>query len=180
MLSDLHCVIENRLTRQYRMSLIMCFEIRPRLENSSSKFYQKIYFVPKGAIMKKTFSHVKTTWGLNKLVNHLIVLNGQLVPRCPSLIQTFFPYQNRCFNTPLQGQGLQDVKNVVRKNVEGGLRDGGLTLQGDATIPRHQFFAAYVCHRNQLTLKAWEKAVQELDDLLRNPKHPLSLEIEFF
>ncbi|XP_020626565.1 mitochondrial Rho GTPase 1-A-like [Orbicella faveolata] len=39
-------------------------------------------------------------------------------------------FQNRCFNTPLQGQGLQDVKNVVRKNVEGGLRDGGLTLQG--------------------------------------------------
>lgn len=39
-------------------------------------------------------------------------------------------FQNRCFNTPLQGQGLQDVKNVVRKNVEGGLHDGGLTLQG--------------------------------------------------
>ncbi|KAJ7386250.1 Mitochondrial Rho GTPase 2 [Desmophyllum pertusum] len=39
-------------------------------------------------------------------------------------------FQNRCFNTPLQGQGLQDVKNVVRKNVECGLRDGGLTLQG--------------------------------------------------
>lgn len=39
-------------------------------------------------------------------------------------------FQNRCFNTPLQGQGLQDVKNVVRKNVEGGLQDGGLTLKG--------------------------------------------------
>jgi len=55
---------------------------------------------------------------------------------CPSLIQTLFLYQNRCFNTPLQGQGLQDVKNVVRKNVEGGLRDGGLTLQGGATVLR--------------------------------------------
>lgn len=39
-------------------------------------------------------------------------------------------FQNRCFNTPLQGQGLQDVKNVVRKNVENGLRDGALTLKG--------------------------------------------------
>lgn len=39
-------------------------------------------------------------------------------------------FQNRCFNTPLQGPGLQDVKNVVRKNVPDGLRDDGLTLQG--------------------------------------------------
>lgn len=48
-----------------------------------------------------------------------------------SLTPISFLHQNRCFNTPLQGQGLQDVKNVVRKNVEGGLRDDGLTLQGD-------------------------------------------------
>ena len=48
-----------------------------------------------------------------------------------SLTPISFLHQNRCFNTPLQGQGLQDVKNVVRKNVEGGLHDGGLTLQGD-------------------------------------------------
>lgn len=39
-------------------------------------------------------------------------------------------FQNRCFNTPLQGQGLQDVKNVVRKNVPTGLRNNGLTLEG--------------------------------------------------
>ncbi|KXJ23686.1 Mitochondrial Rho GTPase 1-A [Exaiptasia diaphana] len=39
-------------------------------------------------------------------------------------------FQRHCFNSPLQGQGLQDVKNVVRKNVGSGLRDGGLTLQG--------------------------------------------------
>lgn len=39
-------------------------------------------------------------------------------------------FQNRCFNTPLQGQGLQDVKNVVRKNVPSGLRDNSLTLEG--------------------------------------------------
>lgn len=40
-------------------------------------------------------------------------------------------FQNRCFNTPLEGQGLQDVKNVVRKNVDGGLSNGALTLQGN-------------------------------------------------
>ncbi|KAK3717334.1 hypothetical protein QZH41_011563 [Actinostola sp. cb2023] len=39
-------------------------------------------------------------------------------------------FQRHCFNSPLQGQGLQDVKNVVRKNIESGLRDGGLTLGG--------------------------------------------------
>ncbi|EDO38534.1 predicted protein [Nematostella vectensis] len=39
-------------------------------------------------------------------------------------------FQKRCFNSPLQGQGLQDVKNVVRKNIEGGIRNGGLTLKG--------------------------------------------------
>ena len=30
----------------------------------------------------------------------------------------------------MQGQGLQDVKSVVRKNIPEGLRDGGLTLRG--------------------------------------------------
>lgn len=54
----------------------------------------------------------------------------------PLLIQVIFLHQNRCFNTPLQGQGLQDVKNVVRKNVQGGLRDGGLTLQGKVIMQR--------------------------------------------
>ena len=39
-------------------------------------------------------------------------------------------FQNRCFNTPLEGQGLQDVKNVVRKNVDHGLSNGALTLKG--------------------------------------------------
>lgn len=39
-------------------------------------------------------------------------------------------FQNRCFNTPLEGQGLQDVKNVVRKNVDDGLSNGALTLKG--------------------------------------------------
>ena len=40
-------------------------------------------------------------------------------------------FQNRCFNTPLEGQGLQDVKNVVRKNVDDGLSNGALTLKGN-------------------------------------------------
>ena len=61
-------------------------------------------------------------------------LDPPLAAMLSSLIKIFFLHQNRCFNTPLQGQGLQDVKNVVRKNVEGGLHDDALTLQGNATV----------------------------------------------
>ena len=46
------------------------------------------------------------------------------------MLNASFLFQRHCFNSPLQGQGLQDVKNVVRKNIESGLRDGGLTLGG--------------------------------------------------
>uniref|UniRef100_A0A672M2V5 Mitochondrial Rho GTPase n=1 Tax=Sinocyclocheilus grahami TaxID=75366 RepID=A0A672M2V5_SINGR len=41
---------------------------------------------------------------------------------------TFF--QRTCFNTPLAPQALEDVKNVVRKNLTDGVRDNGLTLKG--------------------------------------------------
>ncbi|TRY56363.1 hypothetical protein DNTS_034964 [Danionella cerebrum] len=41
---------------------------------------------------------------------------------------TFF--QKVCFNTPLAPQALEDVKNVVRKNVTDGVLDNGLTLKG--------------------------------------------------
>uniref|UniRef100_A0A6Q2Z0Z9 Mitochondrial Rho GTPase n=1 Tax=Esox lucius TaxID=8010 RepID=A0A6Q2Z0Z9_ESOLU len=39
-------------------------------------------------------------------------------------------FQRTCFNAPLQAQALEDVKNVVRKNVIDGVRDNGLTLKG--------------------------------------------------
>uniref|UniRef100_A0A8C5FCR4 Mitochondrial Rho GTPase n=1 Tax=Gadus morhua TaxID=8049 RepID=A0A8C5FCR4_GADMO len=39
-------------------------------------------------------------------------------------------FQRTCFNAPLAPQALEDVKNVVRKNVSDGVRDNGLTLNG--------------------------------------------------
>lgn len=38
--------------------------------------------------------------------------------------------QRTCFNAPLASQALEDVKNVVRKNVIDGVCDNGLTLKG--------------------------------------------------
>uniref|UniRef100_A0A674NTN3 Mitochondrial Rho GTPase n=1 Tax=Takifugu rubripes TaxID=31033 RepID=A0A674NTN3_TAKRU len=35
-----------------------------------------------------------------------------------------------CFNTPLAPQALEDVKNVVRRNMADGVKDNGLTLKG--------------------------------------------------
>uniref|UniRef100_A0A3B3YX43 Mitochondrial Rho GTPase n=1 Tax=Poecilia mexicana TaxID=48701 RepID=A0A3B3YX43_9TELE len=39
-------------------------------------------------------------------------------------------FQRTCFNTPLAPQALEDVKNVVRRNMADGVRDDGLTLKG--------------------------------------------------
>ncbi|KAM7418890.1 hypothetical protein PAMA_016151 [Pampus argenteus] len=39
-------------------------------------------------------------------------------------------FQRTCFNTPLESQALEDVKNVVRKNLTDGVCDNGLTLKG--------------------------------------------------
>ncbi|RVE76317.1 hypothetical protein OJAV_G00008390 [Oryzias javanicus] len=39
-------------------------------------------------------------------------------------------FQRTCFNTPLEHQALEDVKNVVRKNLIDGVRNNGLTLKG--------------------------------------------------
>ena len=38
--------------------------------------------------------------------------------------------QRTCFNTPLEPQALEDVKNVVRKNLTDGVCDNGLSLKG--------------------------------------------------
>lgn len=38
--------------------------------------------------------------------------------------------QRTCFNMPLAPQALEDVKNVVRRNMTDGIRDNGLTLKG--------------------------------------------------
>jgi len=39
-----------------------------------------------------------------------------------------------CFNTPLAPQALEDVKNVVSKNLTDGVHDNGLTLKGKAAF----------------------------------------------
>uniref|UniRef100_A0A4W5N595 Mitochondrial Rho GTPase n=1 Tax=Hucho hucho TaxID=62062 RepID=A0A4W5N595_9TELE len=39
-------------------------------------------------------------------------------------------FQRTCFNMPLAPQALEDVKNVVRKNMTDGVEDNGLTLKG--------------------------------------------------
>uniref|UniRef100_A0A4W6DXU8 Ras homolog family member T1a n=1 Tax=Lates calcarifer TaxID=8187 RepID=A0A4W6DXU8_LATCA len=39
-------------------------------------------------------------------------------------------FQRTCFNTPLAPQALEDVKNVVRRNMTDGVKDNGLTLKG--------------------------------------------------
>ncbi|XP_065419614.1 mitochondrial Rho GTPase 1 isoform X3 [Chrysemys picta bellii] len=39
-------------------------------------------------------------------------------------------FQRICFNTPLAPQALEDVKNVVRKNLSDGVAANGLTLKG--------------------------------------------------
>lgn len=41
-----------------------------------------------------------------------------------------FPFQRRCFNTPLQPHALDDLKNIVMKNVDDGIKNDGLTLKG--------------------------------------------------
>uniref|UniRef100_A0A8C1RIN5 Mitochondrial Rho GTPase n=1 Tax=Cyprinus carpio TaxID=7962 RepID=A0A8C1RIN5_CYPCA len=40
-------------------------------------------------------------------------------------------FQRTCFNIPLAPQALEDVKNVVRKNMSDGVKDNGLTLKGE-------------------------------------------------
>uniref|UniRef100_A0A8D3BQ08 Ras homolog family member T1 n=1 Tax=Scophthalmus maximus TaxID=52904 RepID=A0A8D3BQ08_SCOMX len=39
-------------------------------------------------------------------------------------------FQRTCFNTPLAPQALEDVKNVVRRNMTDGVKANGLTLKG--------------------------------------------------
>lgn len=43
----------------------------------------------------------------------------------------FWVLQRTCFNIPLAPQALEDVKNVVKRNMADGVRDNGLTLKGE-------------------------------------------------
>lgn len=48
--------------------------------------------------------------------------------------------QRTCFNTPLAPQALEDVKNVVRKNLTDGVHDNGLTLKGEAAMGKFNIY----------------------------------------
>ena len=39
-------------------------------------------------------------------------------------------FQKQCFNSPLQSQALEEVKNIVKRNVPDGVFDSGITLSG--------------------------------------------------
>lgn len=46
------------------------------------------------------------------------------------VLTSVFLWQRACFNSPLEPQALEDVKNVVRKNLIDGVHHNGLTLKG--------------------------------------------------
>ena len=53
--------------------------------------------------------------------------------------------QRTCFNTPLAPQALEDVKNVVRRNMTDVVNDDGLTLKGQKHLM--VFVSSYFLHR---------------------------------
>uniref|UniRef100_A0A8C8GM12 Ras homolog family member T1 n=1 Tax=Oncorhynchus tshawytscha TaxID=74940 RepID=A0A8C8GM12_ONCTS len=83
----------------------------------------------------------------NCVIILLIGLDSQMKPACIKALTRIFKvsdldndgilndnelnfFQRTCFNAPLASQALEDVKNVVRKNVIDGVCDNGLTLKG--------------------------------------------------
>lgn len=55
--------------------------------------------------------------------------------------------QRTCFNSPLEPRALEDVKNVVRKNLSEGVCNDGLTLKGTRvrTYPALRYSVTTVC-----------------------------------
>ena len=45
--------------------------------------------------------------------------------------KSFSIFQRFCFKSPLPAQGLLEVKNIVRKNIDDGLDEHGLTFDGE-------------------------------------------------
>lgn len=54
--------------------------------------------------------------------------------------------QRTCFNSPLEPQALEDVKNVVRKHLNDGVRNNGLTLKGTGGVLRQDLAGVCVCN----------------------------------
>uniref|UniRef100_A0A8C5CMH7 Mitochondrial Rho GTPase n=1 Tax=Gadus morhua TaxID=8049 RepID=A0A8C5CMH7_GADMO len=112
------------------INVIVCLECSAKnLKNISELFYyaQKAVLHPTGPLycperkdMKPLCVKALTRiFKVSDLDNDGILNDNQL---------NFF--QRTCFNAPLAPQALEDVKNVVRKNVSDGVRDNGLTLNG--------------------------------------------------
>lgn len=60
------------------------------------------------------------------------------------LVVFFVCQQRTCFNTPLAPQALEDVKNVVRRNMTDGVKGNGLTLKGQVVFKQQK--GAFVAH----------------------------------
>ncbi|KAK2571827.1 Mitochondrial Rho GTPase 1-A [Acropora cervicornis] len=106
----------------YKSSWLSCFILRLSVCDITS------YWLP---LIRQAAEEDDTAKPVIIVGNKSDLSDGSVIdlkPLCKAALSRIF--KNRCFNTPLQGQGLQDVKNVVRKNVPTGLRNNGLTLEG--------------------------------------------------
>uniref|UniRef100_A0A8C7YLF3 Ras homolog family member T1a n=1 Tax=Oryzias sinensis TaxID=183150 RepID=A0A8C7YLF3_9TELE len=78
-------------------------------------------------------------------------------------------FQRTCFNTPLAPQALEDVKNVVRRNMADGVKDNGLTLKGFLFL--HTLFIQRGRHETTWTCKHTDRdcalSPEEVKDLFK-------------
>uniref|UniRef100_A0A672RZM5 Mitochondrial Rho GTPase n=1 Tax=Sinocyclocheilus grahami TaxID=75366 RepID=A0A672RZM5_SINGR len=112
------------------------------LKNISELFYyaQKAVLHPTGPLYSPEDKEMKPScikaltriFKISDLDNDGILNdNDTLCSNCSTLLMIVdFALQRTCFNIPLAPQALEDVKNVVRKNMSDGVKDNGLTLKG--------------------------------------------------
>uniref|UniRef100_A0A8C5DYP7 Mitochondrial Rho GTPase 1-A n=1 Tax=Gouania willdenowi TaxID=441366 RepID=A0A8C5DYP7_GOUWI len=74
-------------------------------------------------------------------------------------------FQKTCFNTPLAPQALEDVKNVVRRNMTDGVKDNGLTLKGFLFL--HTLFIQRGRHETTWTDRDCALSPEEVKDLFK-------------
>lgn len=79
-------------------------------------------------------------------------------------------FQRRCFNSPLQPQALDDVKTLVKKNIEEGVDENGLTLEGFLFL--HTLFIQRGRHETTWTVLrkfGYDDSLQLAKDYLQPP-----------
>jgi len=79
-------------------------------------------------------------------------------------------FQNKCFGSPLQPQALEDVKNIVKRNIRDGIFDDGLTLTGFLFL--HTLFIQRGRHETTWTVLrkfGYNDAVELDEDFLHPP-----------